>query len=203
MTNEIEREILAERTIYAINGENHGVDVHLILGKPYPWEQDFKCPVAAIGLPHGGLVDIAGVDEWQSLMLAQTLLKFHLSEFIANGGTLFWEKGGAELEIDDLFNSATPPRSETSLSDEEYQANIDSLTTEELQFIDEALLAQASHQFRKVARIVGFAMPAIAKRIPDTFYAERVKKLVKEGRLIAEGDLDHMSKSEVRLPVEQ
>ncbi len=199
MTDEIEREVIAERTVYATDGAGHVSEVHLILGKPYPRGLDFKCPVAAVGLPHGSLVDIAGVDAWQALMLAQTLLRFHLSEFIRNGGALYWEKGGAELDVDDLFRSGTPPWTGPELTDEEYQANIDSLTAQELEIIDQALLAHASHRFRKVARVVGSAMPAVAKRIPDTFYAQRVKKLVSEGRLIAEGDLDQMRRSEVRL----
>ncbi|MBK6590425.1 MAG: hypothetical protein IPG22_19255 [Acidobacteria bacterium] len=201
---EIEREIIAERTIYA-TFEGNGFEVHLILGKPFPSGQDWKCPVAAIGLKYGGLVDIAGFDSWQALMLAQGLLNFHLTNFLENGGKLYWEKDGAELDVENLFNHPrrNPKFDPPVLTDEEYQANIDSLTDEELQKIDEALLAQASHLPRKVARVVGSAMPAVDKRIPDTFYAERVKKLVSEGRLIAEGDMDNMRRSEVRLPGER
>jgi Protein of unknown function len=200
MTDEIEREVIAERTIYAIDGEGRGTEVHLILGKPYQSEQGFKCPVAAIGLPYGDMVEMKVAGSWKALMLAQTLLRFHLSAFVKNGGTLYWEKGGAELDIEYLFRTGTQPWTGPVPTDEEYQANIDSLTAEELEIIDQALLAHASHQFRKVARVVGSAMTAVAKRIPDTFYAHRVKKLVSEGRLIAKGDLDQMGRSEVRLP---
>lgn len=202
MTAEVEREIIAERTVYAIDVNSRGFEVHLILGNPYPWgENSYRCPVAAIGLPHGRLADIAGADSWQALMLAQALLNFLLSEFVRNGGTLYWEKEGPELKVSNLFTDPIrSPAEFPQLTDEEYQANIDSLTCEELQKIDEALLTEASHRFRKVARVVGFAIGAVDKRIPDTFYANRVKKLVKEGRLTAEGDLNEMGRSEVRLP---
>ena len=36
--------------------------------------------------------------------------------------------------------------------------------------------------------------------IPDVFYAQRIKKIVGKGLLIAEGNLDYMRFSEVRLP---
>lgn len=36
--------------------------------------------------------------------------------------------------------------------------------------------------------------------LPDLFYAERIKALVARGELIAEGNLEYMRYSEVRLP---
>jgi len=36
--------------------------------------------------------------------------------------------------------------------------------------------------------------------LPDLYYAQRVKSLVSRGLLIAEGNLDYMRYSEVRLP---
>jgi len=67
----------------------------------------------------------------------------------------------------------------------------------------DALIADACSQFRKVARIVGTAMMATEdsiKHIPDLFYASRVRKLVEEGRLVSEGNLEYMRFSEVKLP---
>lgn len=88
------------------------------------------------------------------------------------------------------------------LTEEEYQERIDALTPTDLQRIDDALMAGASTQFRKVARVVGIAMSAKEDedRIPDYFYASRVRKLVEEGRLVSQGNLEFMGSSEVKLP---
>jgi len=36
--------------------------------------------------------------------------------------------------------------------------------------------------------------------LPDLYYAERIRRLVRQGKLVAEGNLNHMRHSEVRLP---
>lgn len=80
---------------------------------------------------------------------------------------------------------------------------VNKLTLSQLKEIDEALVSEASALSHKVARIVGFTMMKLTNRvhgIPDIFYAQRVKKLVEDGRLIGYGNLDHMRHSEVRLP---
>lgn len=69
--------------------------------------------------------------------------------------------------------------------------------------VDEALLSHARAKSRKVAFIVGATMMDKTLRLPglsDVFYASRVKELVKKGLLVAEGNLDYMRYSEVRLP---
>lgn len=67
----------------------------------------------------------------------------------------------------------------------EQQARIDQLTPEEIAAIDQALLSNASHEFRKVARVVGTAMGEShhKKGIPDLFYAQRIQHLVATGQL--------------------
>lgn len=105
--------------------------------------------------------------------------------------------------------SSRPVEPETPLPDgelsDEQQARVDQLTSEELRLIDDALLAQCNHRFRKVARIVGFAMMERDegyKGIPDIFYSQRVTKLVESGRLEHQGRLGYMRFCEVRLPQE-
>jgi len=86
---------------------------------------------------------------------------------------------------------------------EEQRANSDRLTDLELREIDETLLSCACNRWRKVARVVGTAMGRIPNRkpgVPDLFYAERVRLLVRRGQLEADGDLAYMGRSEVRLP---
>ncbi len=68
--------------------------------------------------------------------------------------------------------------------------------------IDDALLAQTSPQWRKVARVVGMALIKGPRRIagvPDLYYAQRVRILVRRGLLQAQGNLNAMRYSEVRL----
>ena len=85
----------------------------------------------------------------------------------------------------------------------EQQAVADSLSREFVASIDAELLSHARTRERKVAMIVGLTMmnPQVCQAgLPDLFYAERVKYLVGMGLLIAEGNLDFMRYSEVRLP---
>jgi len=84
----------------------------------------------------------------------------------------------------------------------EQSARVAELGDQELRNIDEALLAEVSAQWRKVARVVGGAMSHQSTRIPgipDLFYAQRVRHLVDSGLLESSGDLGYMGRSEVRL----
>lgn len=80
------------------------------------------------------------------------------------------------------------------------------LTPAQVSAIDAALLAQVSEDWRKIARVVGFAMMDQAVRVsglPDIFYADRVRELIAAGRLESQGDVSAMGLGEVRLPSEQ
>ncbi len=77
------------------------------------------------------------------------------------------------------------------------------LSDEDLQEIDRLLLSHATHSWRKVAMLVGLAMrdnKGHKKGVPDILYSQRVRKLVEQGRLVSEGNLQYMRFSEVRLP---
>ena len=80
---------------------------------------------------------------------------------------------------------------------------VEQLTDAEIQAIDDALLANTSDKWRKVARVVGTTMMELPNRvegIPDVYYSQRVQKLVKDGLLESQGNLSYMRYSEVRLP---
>lgn len=69
--------------------------------------------------------------------------------------------------------------------------------------IDAELMSHARRRSCKVAMLVGRAMNNEAIRVPglpDLYYSQRVRALVEKGELIAEGHLDFMRFSEVRLP---
>jgi hypothetical protein len=78
-----------------------------------------------------------------------------------------------------------------------------SLSVEFVAAIEAELLSHARPRNRKVAMLVGMAMgnPNVhAPGLPDLFYAQRIRELVAKGHLIAEGNLNFMRYSEVRLP---
>jgi hypothetical protein len=83
------------------------------------------------------------------------------------------------------------------------QTLADSLSPDFVTKVDAALLSHARTKNRKVAMLVGMTMGDPSLRmpgLPDVFYAQRVRALVAKRLLIAEGNLDYMIYSEVRLP---
>jgi len=81
-------------------------------------------------------------------------------------------------------------------------ARIHSLSAEQIEQIDRALLAGACDQWRKVARIVGTVMSEESPRlqgVPDSYYSQRIATLVERGLLQSQGDLRRMRYSEVRV----
>ena len=95
-----------------------------------------------------------------------------------------------------MYEPADPPLSDAQ------RALVESLSPETILAIDEVLLRNVSTQWRKVARVVGTTMsfpPGRVTGIPDTYYAERIRELVKHGLLDSRGDLMRMRYSEVRL----
>jgi hypothetical protein len=85
---------------------------------------------------------------------------------------------------------------------QEQEVLIRKFSTEFVEEVDRALLAQAAPQWRKVARVVGAVMLEHKGRqpgVPDVWYAKRIAALVQAGRLEAQGNLKHMRFCEVRL----
>src|SRR5262249_6978574 len=83
--------------------------------------------------------------------------------------------------------------------EEEAEARL--LTPADIERIDRTLLSHASLEYRKVARVIGWTMMELYKeiKVPDGFYTQRLKVLVAAGLLEADGDLNRMRYSEVRL----
>ena len=85
--------------------------------------------------------------------------------------------------------------------DADEQARAAALTEAELRTIDECILSNISHQFRKTAKVVALTMGDIGDRfprLPDIFYSERIKRLAEAGLIEAAGNLNRMRFSEVR-----
>ncbi len=99
-----------------------------------------------------------------------------------------------------------PPLPEDYVPDppltKEQIALVNKLNEADIKKIDEALLSNASQNWRKVARVVGTTMMKLPERIPgipDIYYASRIRRLVEEGKLESQGNLAYMRFSEVRL----
>jgi hypothetical protein len=77
------------------------------------------------------------------------------------------------------------------------------ITPEQWRHIDELLLAACTHRWMKVAYVVGTVMsnPSLKRNgMGDVDFAARIKHMVKEGKLLSQGNLEHMRFSEVKLP---
>ena len=93
-------------------------------------------------------------------------------------------------------------RFDPELTDEQLEV-VNRLTKEQIEKIDSALLNEANENWRKVARLVGFAIynlkPEI-NNIPDIYFAQRAYSLVEKGLLVSQGNLGAMGFCEVKLP---
>jgi hypothetical protein len=71
--------------------------------------------------------------------------------------------------------------------------------------IDEAILSVTGASWRKVAFVISKVAVTIASDVPDSdvgydLVAKRIESLVREGRLLAQGDIKNWRHSEVRRP---
>ena len=121
-----------------------------------------------------------------------------IDNIVAAIGSVFYAKSF----IPDPREVKTIPDPDPPLTPEQ-QIRVSELEDYEIELIDEMLLAQADVRWRKVARIVGFAMTQEnnpIRNISDIYYSHRVRHLVERGKLESQGNLDYMGYSEVRLP---
>jgi hypothetical protein len=91
---------------------------------------------------------------------------------------------------------------DTTLNDEEIAA-VAKLTIDDVSLIDRALIAECASTWRKIARIVGYALKSLNfefKDIPLGYLVQRVIALVEAGELVCQGDARYIHNSEVRLP---
>ncbi|NJK92005.1 MAG: hypothetical protein HC904_09380 [Blastochloris sp.] len=65
--------------------------VKIYLGDPYPHGNCFRCPIAIEGIHfEHQYPDIGGSDPLQSILLAVSLAKGMIEDFLAHGGRLFY-----------------------------------------------------------------------------------------------------------------
>ena len=82
----------------------------------------------------------------------------------------------------------------------EERTRCEELSPVKVKAIDDALLANCTTKWQKAARVIADAMIATDfEGVPDFFYFERLRKLIDDGSLEYQGDLNRMRFSEVRL----
>ncbi len=104
---------------------------------------------------------------------------------------------GVVTTMEDIQVGNDGPMSEAQL------VMVGKLTASDLEKIDKAILKNSSHQWRKVARVVGQTLLEFQSDfpgVPDIFYSERIELLVNSGALQSQGNLKKMRYSEIKLP---
>jgi hypothetical protein len=96
-------EIIAETEIFATSAKGEKQQFHIAVGRPYCVDDvSWACSVRLEGL-HNKLCDAVGVDSWQALGHAVGLNRKLLACYVEDGGKLYWEEGGEEITLNDLF----------------------------------------------------------------------------------------------------
>ena len=96
-------DLIAERRIVAVSAKGEKLALCVAVGRPYQVDDvSWACPVRIEGL-YAKLHDAVGTDSWQALGLAIGLTRQLLGYFLEDGGKLYWEEGGSEMTLNDLF----------------------------------------------------------------------------------------------------
>jgi hypothetical protein len=94
---------IAEREIICERAGGKRVRVTPRIGKPYrASDVDWACPVEAEGL-FGHLADIHGIDSFQALILAQSLLRNLLRGEVEDGSTFWWADTHEQVDVEEMF----------------------------------------------------------------------------------------------------
>jgi hypothetical protein len=120
-------------------------------------------------------------------------------------GAIIQIQGEIYKQRPDLGPVEPDPKPDLDL-DESQKVVVAALNSAAIKEIDEILLSYATNNWRKVAMLVGLSMSDagfVWPNIPDIFLSQRVRKLVEAGHLEAQGNLQLMRFSEVRLPSAQ
>lgn len=92
------RELVGERA----GGKRFNITIRI--GEPYQVNDvSWACPVAVDGVDTR-LADMHGIDSWQALLLAISLVRSRLEHFREIGGKLYWpEEPSREITLRDIF----------------------------------------------------------------------------------------------------
>lgn len=114
----------------------------------------------------------------------------------------FHDPSSDDNKAKDYFTIRIEDEIDPELSPEEY-VRAALLTQNDLKVIDDIILENCTHRFRKVAMVVAYTLNQVPSQfadLADIFFSYRVRVLVAEGKLDGLGNLHRMRFSEVRLP---
>ncbi len=95
--------IIAERSLLCQSSDGQKTPITIQISQPSQEDEHrWKCQIAVLGLYEDRPV-IEGVDSFQALNLAFTIVRQGLEQFQQSGGKLFWRDGSGELAINDIF----------------------------------------------------------------------------------------------------
>jgi hypothetical protein len=94
------RELVGERK----DRERFAITIRICV--PYQVNDvSWACPVALDGVDTR-LADMHGIDSWQALLLAISLVRSRLEHFLETGGKLYWpEEPSSEITLRDIFGN--------------------------------------------------------------------------------------------------
>ncbi|HEX5206730.1 MAG TPA: hypothetical protein VFW10_02915 [Steroidobacteraceae bacterium] len=98
MSSVARRELVGERA----DGERFNIVIRI--GMPYVVNDvSWACPVAVDGVDQK-LADMHGIDSWQAMLLAISLVRSRLEHFLETGGKLYWPDNlSLEVTLRDIF----------------------------------------------------------------------------------------------------
>jgi hypothetical protein len=96
--------VIAERALVCVTGSGERTPFTVRLGTPYYDPRgNWACPVALDGLEHP-LLDSAGIDAWQALMLARRLAYQLLASRSERGASYIDAVEGHAIDLPELFD---------------------------------------------------------------------------------------------------
>jgi len=94
---------IAQKEISTVSPEGQAKLLKIAIGAPYEIDDiSWGCSWAIEGL-YISNKDAVGVDAWQALTLAMQLIEQLLAYYIEDGGKLFWEPNGKEMDLNDVI----------------------------------------------------------------------------------------------------
>jgi hypothetical protein len=98
--------IIAVRELVGERADGDRFNITIRVGTPYQVnEVSWACPVAVEGV-NTRLADMHGIDSWQALLLAISLVRSRLHHFLETGGKLYWpEEPSSEITLRDIFGN--------------------------------------------------------------------------------------------------
>lgn len=97
-------ELIASKTLKAIDPKKGEIEIKFGIGKPYQVEEFWRCRACLSGI-HDLDRGVASDESWQSLILALKLIKQLLTYFQEDGGKLYWPDGKKQITVDEVFSN--------------------------------------------------------------------------------------------------